>query len=48
MHMEIKCPIDEPRGAAKKMRNVSNIDQPIRELEAHDGWITNSALGIYR
>jgi hypothetical protein len=40
--------ITSPGGAGKKMRNVSNIDQPSRELEEHDDSITASALGVYR
>jgi hypothetical protein len=48
MYMEIKYPNNEPGGAGKKMRNVSNIDQPSRELEEHDDSITASALGVYR
>jgi hypothetical protein len=39
MNMEIRDSNNEPSGTKKKMRNVSNIDQPLRLLEAHAGFI---------
>ena len=48
MHMEIKYPNNEPGAPERRLWNVSNIEQPFRELEEHDDSIAESALGIYR